>query len=408
MITSADMFQLLLDMLQASGIHYVTMDDGHANSSDIDQGFRARIQLHAWYDRFTSHLAYATPGTLALYQDELDMFYSIFALPEGLAAERGCKYLVIGPILFGAPTEQSVATVMEGVGADSAYRQHFIEFFNQAFVSPSMQGWITTLLFYLRRICGDTPVNFVQVMNQEDGFVADADYRIPKDPDIALAMIEARYRAENAMMDAIAAGNYDEALDRLRVFLGYRLSPRQADPVRNKKNIQFVFNTLMRKAAERGGVHPVHIDNLSHQLALDIENATSVEQLDQLLVIMIRKYCLLVQNYARNDYPALVQNCINAIDFYYNSDLSLARLARICNVSESHLSSAFRKATGTTVTEYINQTRVHQALLLLNSTSLPIGEIASRCGFYDANYFSRIFRKAQGMSPRQYRETIRG
>ena len=79
----------------------------------------------------------------------------------------------------------------------------------------------------------------------------------------------------------------------------------------------------------------------------------------------------------------------------------------MCSVSESYLSSLFKKETGTTITDYINSTRIRQALILLNTSSLPIGEVASRCGFLDSNYFSRIFKKQLGLSPREYRDSIR-
>lgn len=409
MIQSGDLFQLMTDQLQTWGVHLVTINDIRTEGDDIDQGFRAHVGLHAWYNRFADHVEQnTTPGTLLLYEDELRMIYSVYVVPEHLVGDCGCRYLIIGPTLFKVPTEQSVAETIQRIGGDPRYLQEFMEFYNQACLFGSTQGWITNLLFYLRRICSDPPVNLVQIADTEQGYVADQDYRIPETPNTALNVIEERYKGENAMMEAVSAGNYDQALDRLSDFHRFRFTPRQADQLRDRKNFIIIFNTLMRKAAEYGGVHPVHVDNLSHQFALAIEKASSIQQLEQLQVVMIRKYCLLVQNYARNSYPALVQNCMNAIDFYYNSDLSLSRLAKLCNVSESHLSAAFKKATGSTVTDYINRTRVHQALLLLNSSSLSVSEIAARCGFDDANYFSRVFRKLQGMSPREYRGMIQG
>ena len=207
-------------------------------------------------------------------------------------------------------------------------------------------------------------------------------------------------------MEAVASGNTQEAMLRCQRFLSYRLSPRVSSPLRDRKNILFTFNTLLRKSAEAGGVHPLHIDNLSRTLAIQIESAMTVDQLNQIRSGMVRKYCILVQNYSRRAYSQLVQTCMNNIDFYYNTELSLSWLARQCAVSESHLSTAFRKETGMTVTDYINKTRIRQALILLNTTSLPVGEISSRCGFFDANYFSRVFRKFQGQSPKQYRSMI--
>jgi AraC-like DNA-binding protein len=56
--------------------------------------------------------------------------------------------------------------------------------------------------------------------------------------------------------------------------------------------------------------------------------------------------------------------------------------------------------------EYIQEVRLRHARLMLNTTRLPIQEIASNCGFLDVNYFTRVFRKVHGISPRAYRNKM--
>ena len=60
-----------------------------------------------------------------------------------------------------------------------------------------------------------------------------------------------------------------------------------------------------------------------------------------------------------------------------------------------------------TLTDYILQTRIAHAIYLLNTTQMSIQTIASQCGFDDGNYFTRIFKRTQGQSPRQYRKSIK-
>ena len=234
-----------------------------------------------------------------------------------------------------------------------------------------------------------------------------ADYALPEQPEVAIQAIEERYEAERALMKAVGAGKTNEATLRYQRFISYRLAPRGLSALRDKKNILFVLNTLLRKAVQFGGVHPFHIDNISRSFSIQIEAGLTLEQLDQLSYRMVRKYCILVQNYARKNYSPLVQRCMNTIDFSYSAEISLSWLAAQCGVSDSYLSTSFRKETGMTVTDCINKTRIRQALILLNTSELSIGDIASRCGFPDANYFSRVFRKQQGLSPKQYRDRIR-
>lgn len=183
--------------------------------------------------------------------------------------------------------------------------------------------------------------------------------------------------------------------------------PRVPDPVRDQKNLMFTLNTLLRKAVEQARVHPFHIDNLSRQLAIQIESSCTTGQLDALPNVMIRKYCLLVNNYSRLSCSELVRACMDYIDFHYSSELSLASLADMNFVSPAYLSSQFKKETGTTITDYINDTRIRQALVLLNASDFSIGEIAVQCGFGDANYFTRTFKKLLGKTPTVYRKGIR-
>lgn len=210
------------------------------------------------------------------------------------------------------------------------------------------------------------------------------------------------------MLAAVAAGNFKRATDAHFHFRQYRLLPRVPDPVRNQKNLMITFNTLLRKTVQASQVHPLHIDNLSQQFAIQIESLLTLDQLRSLSVTMLRKYCLLVNNYSRQSYSQLVRSCMDYIDFHYNEALSLTILAQKNAVSASYLSGLFKKENGMTLTDYINTTRIRQALILLNTTSLSVGTIAARCGFPDSNYFTRTFKKYQGKTPKAYREFIWG
>ena len=132
----------------------------------------------------------------------------------------------------------------------------------------------------------------------------------------------------------------------------------------------------------------------------------TLHDLDAFGLTIVRRYCLLVQNYSRQNVSSLVRTCLNHIDFHYAEDLSLSQMATMCSVSSTHLSAQFRKEVQMTLTDYINHTRIHQALILLNTTALPIQEIAFQCGFSDANYFARTFKKLQGQAPTAYRSGL--
>jgi AraC-like DNA-binding protein len=85
------------------------------------------------------------------------------------------------------------------------------------------------------------------------------------------------------------------------------------------------------------------------------------------------------------------------------STVSVAELARLAGLSNSHFSALFKASTGYGVVEYVKRLRSARARELLMTTNLSIGEIATQIGYADAFYFSRQFRAVNGTSPSAFR-----
>nr|MBA3710734.1 helix-turn-helix domain-containing protein [Planctomycetota bacterium] len=84
--------------------------------------------------------------------------------------------------------------------------------------------------------------------------------------------------------------------------------------------------------------------------------------------------------------------------------LRLSALARACGMSSSRLSHLFREQLGTTPMRYLESHRINQARELLLMTGRSIGAIAAEVGFQDPVWFTRVFRRHVGMSPREFRK----
>lgn len=226
-------------------------------------------------------------------------------------------------------------------------------------------------------------------------------YLIP----VNMNCVESRYSFENQLMQAVSHGNLAQIDQLLAHEKGIRYIPRLTNALRDYKNYMVVFNTLLRKAAEQGAVHPVYLDQLSSKFARKIEALTSVSD-HSLEREMLHKYCLLVRNHSVKGYSPIIQKVINQIDLNLTSDLGLKTLSEMFNISAGYLSTLFKKETGSTLTDYVNKKRIEHAILLLNTTQLQIQTIASYCGITDINYFTRIFKKFCGMTPKKYKELI--
>lgn len=84
--------------------------------------------------------------------------------------------------------------------------------------------------------------------------------------------------------------------------------------------------------------------------------------------------------------------------------ISTGELAAECGMSVRHLIRSFKATTGTTLSSYIASARIERAKRELAGDGTPVKSVAARCGFQSAAAFSAAFRKATGLTPKEYRE----
>ena len=99
----------------------------------------------------------------------------------------------------------------------------------------------------------------------------------------------------------------------------------------------------------------------------------------------------------------LVRMIIGHIQNYYTEPLSNAELTKYFHYNAIYINRVFKKHTGTTVQQFLTNYRLQMSAEFLKSSDSPISEIATMTGFEDMSYFSKLFKKAYGMSPSHYR-----
>ena len=87
----------------------------------------------------------------------------------------------------------------------------------------------------------------------------------------------------------------------------------------------------------------------------------------------------------------------------YSVHYSVEDLARKYNCSASHIGHLFLKHGGCSYHTYVNNMRINAAKLLLTSTNMNVQQISDHLGYTNSNYFSTVFKRSAGMSPREYR-----
>jgi len=99
-----------------------------------------------------------------------------------------------------------------------------------------------------------------------------------------------------------------------------------------------------------------------------------------------------------------VQRVKAYIDAHYDEEISLGTLAQRFSVDDSYLSRMFKQQVGCNLMLYLASARIAQAKRLLVQKDLNITDVAQLVGYDDYAYFSRVFKRMEGRSPRTYRE----
>lgn len=89
----------------------------------------------------------------------------------------------------------------------------------------------------------------------------------------------------------------------------------------------------------------------------------------------------------------------------FTTKITLGEVASLISLSESNFCKFFKKATGKTFSDYLNDIRIQESCQILLKTDLDINQIAMQCGYESLSYFNRIFLKKKGLTPRQFRQS---
>ncbi|MBQ9783997.1 MAG: helix-turn-helix domain-containing protein [Clostridia bacterium] len=338
--------------------------------------------------------------------DAFGFSYSYLRLPD--TAEE--TVLVVGPYLCAVPSPSRILELGEANGISPKHQRYLEEYYTTIPVLAESDRLFLMLDAFCERIWKSPSFSIVDLNQGREGPASPLQdpTRAPALDDVLVNMkaMETRYGFENEMIRAVSLGQIHMEKQLLTAFSDRMFEKRVPDPLRNAKNYCIIMNTLLRKAAESGGVHPVYLDRTSSSFAQKIEQMASVSENAALMREMFRAYCRLVRKHTMKPYSLLVQKTILLIDSDLSADLSPNALASSQGISLGYLSTVFKRETGKTLSEYIRDKRMAHAAHLLGTTNLQIQTVALHCGIMDVQYFSKTFKRHTGKTPKEYRESL--
>lgn len=138
------------------------------------------------------------------------------------------------------------------------------------------------------------------------------------------------------------------------------------------------------------------------------EGTVTTQNLKSYLTDVLLQTVKIRTNKSVNQYIDILERAIAYIDANFTDEnLSLNVVAGEVEVSSNYLSAMFSQEKKITFVEYVTFKRMERAKKLLRTTDLKSGEVASEVGYKDPHYFSSLFKKTQGMTPREYRLQVK-
>ncbi|CZQ96557.1 helix-turn-helix domain-containing protein [Trichococcus ilyis] len=213
------------------------------------------------------------------------------------------------------------------------------------------------------------------------------------------------WAAEQRMLSMIEEGNlnYHEALSSVAT-LSRGVKIRTTTPLAQAKASVITFTALCSRAAIKGGLLSGMAYTIGDYYVQSIENAKSVSELGIISHEMYEDFVLRVHNLKQAAlHSATVQNIHDYVQMHIEDRFSLGDIAQQLGYTEYYLSKKYKKETGSTLNDYIQQKKIDHAKLLLRTTKYSVQEIGDRLHFSSRSHFSAVFQKWTNQTPKEYR-----
>ncbi|MEK3987112.1 AraC family transcriptional regulator [Paenibacillus sp. FSL K6-3166] len=319
---------------------------------------------------------------------------------------NGGGTIVMGPSLFTQLSGDSISSLMRDNEVPYGLQDQCLTYYRNLPVMNRMRLYHTAMLLY-SLITGKT-LTLSELL-------LDSRALEPKQPSSDSLDLDVSYRRENtwfhhepmlekALFHHIKNGNKAELLRSQASFPeeNYGVLSKKSQ-LRSKKNLAISCITLATRAAIDGGLYWEISYTLSDFHIQHIEELKDIPAVDNALLHALCDFADHVRNNRSAQLSRTVALCKNYIFNHLYEELSLDNLAMVAGLNRSYLSQLFKKETGFTVSDFIQIERIEEAKRLIELPGIHLSDIATRLQFNDQSYFTKVFKKYTGVTPRQFK-----
>lgn len=210
-------------------------------------------------------------------------------------------------------------------------------------------------------------------------------------------------RYEKELQSMLLQKDQSGAEERLQLMLSHIFLSCDFDMVRIRQRASELVVLLSRATIDAGA-------DINEVLALnsayweELGKCATTDEISQVLTQILHRFLACSFCFATVKHSDIVYHAMEYVKSHYAQKISLAQVAEYVGLNKSYFSTLFKNETGMSMMAYIHSVRVERSKVMLMDASLGLAEVAALCGFEDQSYFTKIFKRVTGVTPKRYRD----
>lgn len=313
--------------------------------------------------------------------------------------------ILVGPFLMDNPDAIMLSDLSRRYPEIST--EKLLELYEEAqnipVITPHTAGQVSKLLYYL----------FSNLMSESRQLFIEKQERLSQQSRIneSIQMYKSQLldttssypmEKERDLITKVRNGNISEAKGILNDLLGYVLFV-DGGKIETIKSRAVELCTLLSRASIEGGGASEPALQKNTQFIKKISQCSSYEALCYILQEIVEAFADNILSHGNIKNREIMKKAVNFIGQHYSEPITLAYVADEVHLNPAYFSTLFKKEIGLSFKEYLNHVRIEESKRLLSNSNFSIIDIAIAVGFEDQSYFSKVFKKYTGMTPKQFR-----
>ena len=311
--------------------------------------------------------------------------------------------ILVGPFLMHAPDSLLLSDIADKYSVPTI---ETLEMYEEAaslpIVEPAKVTHISRMLYFMcSDLITDSKTQFMLNHNKlfQQSEINEAIQTYKAAPESSKSY---PYEKERALITKLKTGDIAQSKALLNDLLGYVFFAEGSN-LEIVKSRAIELSSLLSRAAIEGGATSDSILKINNRFLMELQKVHTLEDLCYELQETLDVFTQCMFEHIPSKGSEITKKAIQFISKNFANNLTLEDVANEVHLAPAYFSTLFKQSTGSSFREYLNMVRIEESKRLLMTTEHSISDIALATGFEDQSYFTKIFKKHTGLTPKQYR-----